>query len=534
MSKSQRLRLLLKYGYFPVELPPPFHTSTFAKYRRSIAASWKAISNSYPSTVYENYSIPRTTRLRRSLAIVNPVAQLFLSKTISDNWIVIRRHLKGRSFSCEVPEIRLTRNRAVATPDFPLATLRKLEIYSRYDHALLADISRFYGTLYTHAIPWALHDKAWSKANLQKTTFKSSLGNRLDKAIRKCQDNQSVGIPIGPDTSRIISELIAVSIDNEVQEALKANGDQGFRQIDDWCIGFDNLGDAENAVAALSGACRKFELELNSEKTHITHVTDNLDSLWPDELGKFSFGVSPKPQAQSLEHYFARAFHHASQNPHHNVLDFAIKRTWSIEIKEENWRRYEMYLLRAGRVSSMTLPTIVRTLATYSDRNLLVDAKNIAKLMRDVIVKHAPLGHHAEVSWAIFLAKVMNVKLDRKSVLEIAKINSSVCALLALELETLGLVTGKLDKRYWKHSMTSDGLRSNMWLLAYEAEVKGWVAKKGRGYVTADPYFSALLDKGVSFYDPQQGINTIPRIRPKGSHVFAYDDALHSSVGFGR
>jgi hypothetical protein len=34
---------------------------------------------------------------------------------------------------------------------------------------LISDVSQFYPTLYTHAIPWALHGKAYAKANFPNT-----------------------------------------------------------------------------------------------------------------------------------------------------------------------------------------------------------------------------------------------------------------------------------------------------------------------------------------------------------------------------
>jgi hypothetical protein len=98
-------------------------------------------------------------------------------------------------------------------------------------------------------------------------SFNTSLGNRLDVAVRKGQDNQTLGIPVGPDTSRILAEIIGVSIDQYVRENLGIDQTRAFRNIDDWYIGFDNAGEAEDAIATLATGCRMFELELNADKT---------------------------------------------------------------------------------------------------------------------------------------------------------------------------------------------------------------------------------------------------------------------------
>ena len=365
MTKSTRLKALLANGYFPDELPPPFHTADLAKYRQSITKQWDALPGPYPKTIQENYSIPKITRIRRNLAIVNPIAQVNLCKLIADNWVPIRKHLKKRNYSQETPLIELTSGRAVPPPDFTLMAAKHAEISSFFDYALVSDISRFYGTLYTHAIPWALHGKDWCKTNLNKQVFRNSLGNRIDKAIRKGQDDQSVGIPVGPDTSRIISELVNVSIDEIIQRNLKLKGQQAFRQIDDWFIGFDTRGDAERAIAALASACHQYEMELNADKTDIYHASSEAQNLWPEELKMFPLETQRARQKQLIEHYFAKVFQFAKEFPNHNVLEFAVKRTRSLRLKQENWPTYEMQLIRAGRSNSVVIPTIVHLLASY-------------------------------------------------------------------------------------------------------------------------------------------------------------------------
>jgi hypothetical protein len=66
---------------------------------------------------------------------------------------------------------------------------------------LAADISEFYHSIYTHSISWALHTKLFAKSN-QKAKV---VGNLLDKATQNGQHGQTVGIPIGPDTSLVAS-----------------------------------------------------------------------------------------------------------------------------------------------------------------------------------------------------------------------------------------------------------------------------------------------------------------------------------------
>lgn len=121
MKKTDRFKCLLEMGYFPEELPPSFNTLNIAKYRESIFKEWSSVAEEYPKTTHEIYSIPRINRLRRNLAIVNPIAQLHLSRIISHHWIDIRKHLKTSKYSIEIPEIEKGGSRAVTPPGLCLS-----------------------------------------------------------------------------------------------------------------------------------------------------------------------------------------------------------------------------------------------------------------------------------------------------------------------------------------------------------------------------------------------------------------------------
>jgi hypothetical protein len=434
VRKSERLRALLAMGYFPEALPPPFITVQLARYRESVFKTWSSLPhNDYPKTSQEIYSIPTAKRIRRNLSIVNPIAQLHISKLISDNWSAISKHLQQSKYIISMPQFEPERGRAIPLPPFELVHLRRGEISAAFEHALVSDISRFYGTLYTHAIPWALHGKLWCKTNLNKVPYDASLGAKLDKAVRKGQDNQTLGIPVGPDTSRVVAEIVGVAIDCRVQGALKLNSSRGFRHIDDWYIGFDSAGEAEDAIATLATACRDYELELNADKTLTLHASSSVQRVWSTELREHRFSADARRQARSLEHYFIKAFEFATMNPTANVLDYAVKRTRNVEVKRENWRGYETFLLKAARSNATVIPAVVEILVSYNHTGYEIDRIRIAKLVVDLIRRNAPPAHHAEVAWALFLAKALRISIPRNASKAVSQLESSVCGLLALK-----------------------------------------------------------------------------------------------------
>lgn len=75
--------------------------------------------------------------------------------------------------------------------------------------------------------------------------------------------------------------------------------------------------------------------------------------------------------------------------------------------------------------------------------------------------------------------------------------------MLALDAESKGLVPSGLQKAKWQSRMATSELFEEQWLLAYGANVKGWLPSVGGGdHVAADPLFSYLKRIGVEFYFP--------------------------------
>jgi len=517
MSKSERLKALLEAGYFPEELPPAFTTTDFARYRNSVGKAWAALPNypGYPKTSPERLSIPKVTDWRRELAIVNPIAQFHVAKLIADNWRAIRKHLKSCSFGVEDIEIKSGQERAVSSPDFRLVALRHAEISAIHNHALIADISRFYGTLYTHAIPWALHTKGWAKTNLNNAVYNASLGAKLDKSVRKGQDNQTIGIPVGPDTSRVIAEIVAVAIDARVQAELSLSPESIVRNVDDWHIGFDTAGQAEEAIAVLSAAARDYELEIHPEKTKVINAATEVQSVWPTALRQSQITSEFSNQSKKIDHYFAQAFQFSAENQKSNVLKFAINLLRSVDILKVNWPQFETYLLKAARSNPTTIPMVVHLLALYNAKGYPLQKPRIAKLIKDTIAKCAPTGGHYEIAWTLFLAKMLGIMLPADWVKPVTSLESSVCALVLLDLRQMGLISGNIDVSLWTQAMTEDGLESNLWLVAYEADLKGWLSPPAAGFVQRHPYFAELRQRKISFYDESRRLKNVRRSKPK-------------------
>ena len=218
--------------------------------------------------------------------------------------------------------------------------------------------------------------------------------------------------------------------------------------------------------------------------------------------------------ARGLQHYFIKAFQFAHDFPNDNVLDFAVKRTRGFRVQERNWAIYESFLLKAARANTTVIPAVVQILVSYNYYGYELGRDRIGKLIEDLISKNAPLAHHAEVAWALFLAKGLRIRISKKATRAVSGLENAICALLMLDLRARELVQA-LDTGLWEMSTTGQGLLSHMWLLAYEADLKGWLRGSAINFVTDDKYFGILKKRRISFYDEVKNVVDIKREKPR-------------------
>ena len=497
---STPLSNILARGYFPKELPPPFNTSSFGVFADTASATvlnldtTKKGLKSNLTTRPSIHNLARSGTLRRKLTIPNPINQYQVARAVTEGWVELKSACVGSPISLTTPRYLKHGLRALnprrAFDVIPLARARS-RTASRY--LLTTDLSQFYPSIYTHSIPWALHSKSVAK---EKQTDYTLLGNVLDLAIRNGQDKQTIGIPIGPDTSLVIAEIILSSVD------LKLTGQitkRGFRYIDDIGCGFRTVAEAEDALGQLQHFTGDLQLQLNPRKTRITELPSELEADWVPHLRLFSFRAHANAQQTDLLSYFGRAFELAAIHREEAILRYAVQRLRSVSVLEKNWALYESLLLQCLSVEPGTAPAVIGELYKYH-LSMPLDKARVTESLQQLIEDHAPLHHGSEVVWALWGAICLDCKLDPK-VVEKSLLTSDPCvALCALHAISKGLVLGSINTKGLEAMMHEGGLVEDHWLLVYEANVKGWLPNLHRkDFVAAHKQFGPMKAAGVSF-----------------------------------
>lgn len=489
---------LLTRGYFPDRVIPPVNSMslslafrdmlTFAlpKVKENISKTGDGIRRSRPVS----HSVPKRKHLRRTLSIPNPLVQCILSAEVAACWSHLSPFCAQSPLSLSIPTLSADRAVESSVPLNNQATIRaQRSVGARY--LLKTDIASFYPSIYTHSIPWALHTKPKARADKKYALY----GNRLDLWMRESQDKQTGGIPIGPDTSFIAGEVIGTAIDLLLLSKMPKLS--GTRSIDDYFLYFATLSDAERCIAALHEVGREFELDINDAKTEIVLLPETLEPRWKSELRTLSIRDTPGSQSFDLLTLFDRAFEFSKQFPSDSVLTYAAKQALGADIAAENWRLCEALLLRAALAEPTMLSVLGDIYTKYA--HFHDDSGPLSTLIHSICSYHAPLQQGNEVAWALWLARERNISISKHVADRVVKLDDDVVALVALELNQLGLFDASGFAK-WRTHMNAAGLYEDHWLLAYEAWDQGWLTPGSHDYIGNDEFFSILRSHGVRFY----------------------------------
>jgi hypothetical protein len=131
------------------------------------------------------------------------------------------------------------------------------------------DVLRCFDTIYTHSITWALKNKSFAKKNIVPNTF----GAIFDRLMQTTNYNETAGIVIGSEVSRIFSEIIFQKIDQNVNSRLAdlghLEGEQYTvrRYVDDIFVFAISEEIAKDIFLVIADALKEYKLSINENKT---------------------------------------------------------------------------------------------------------------------------------------------------------------------------------------------------------------------------------------------------------------------------
>jgi hypothetical protein len=481
---------LLKLGFLPKELPPPFTSCDFAEYIEVSGPIDPAPTHGRKGLITRPavHNLARPGGERRPLHLPNPFSYYILSVLLEQGWSRLQKHFQKSRYSTSAPISDPSGSRALKRQlEGRELAFRRAEVRGGARYVLRTDISRFYGSIYTHSIPWALDGKTTAKKSRE-----GGLANNLDKALRNLQDGQTLGIPVGPDASLVIAEIVACSVDRELQ----AKGLTGMRFMDDYEIGFLSRSEAEAGLAVVEEVLSDFELAINPRKTSILRLPIELDRKWVAEIQTYQFKEAPATSFELVE-YFNRVFELKSLYPSDAVISYAVARLRSVEVGD--LELLQNLICQCALAEPGAMEPVV-TLMQEKVEGQFSDA--LDRLIASIISFHAPLSHGSEVAWALWAALWFEQSIPSSVAKSLKGNRDPVVAVLSLHAKERGLIKKDVSFADW-FTIDEMSLYNSQWLLAYEGDRRGWFPSSKSKFVDADPNFCSLKSADVSFFDPE-------------------------------
>ena len=556
-TKSERLKRLVSHGYFAPELPPCFVSRDLAKNRRSILAGIDALplttrkAPNHHAFISEPawFYFPQFGKEDRRHGVPNPIAHLLLSSThvgcnalwhctnttervLADNYVDLRRKAQASKLSLSPPIFDWSGSRALMRPTVELRDDLRVNLSSRREEYVEADVQAFFHSIYTHAIAWAIHGKEFAKQNRKPVHY----GNLIDLLCRNAQDGQTIGLPVGPDTSRLVAEVLISAIDAHVQQRLGIGVRDASRYIDDYTLSSPDGASGEELLAALRQSAAAFELELNSAKSAIHSTSRRQATGWQQAARAHlpsASSSSGRVETTALQHFLYQLGRICLSHPDINVERFGYQHARSAFVNADNWIPLQFSLINAYRRNSSLVSLLVELCllrqAAYRD----VQLDTLTEFINNRVPILARANRTGEVIWLLFLAIRLGLTVTARGLTALFSIENALVALLVVYLDARGLVQGSVDRTLWDRSLRPEGLRSSMWLYAYEAVTNELVPDADDDFISQDSYFGLLRVKRVQFLDISRGYDsistTLRRLRDENEHLRRMREAVHDN-----
>ncbi|WP_419797307.1 MAG: antiviral reverse transcriptase Drt3b [Terasakiella sp.] len=310
IKKNDHFRVLLT-ELLPYELPFQFTNSKFYNFakdeeNKALIKKW---AGDYSFTVPLEYKIPKGLEGGRQMGVMHPITQIqfvdfykkyddliihFCSRSpfsiraphkIADSFYLKDDENAGDEVPEELSSPKVTTVNAensekiartyFAYKDFSLLHRffthpifqrleKKFPLYKR------VDVSKCFYSIYTHSIAWAATNKEFAKSQIKSN--QSVFETEFDKLMRLSNYNETNGIIVGPEISRIFSEVIFQKIDLQVfdrlkTEKLKHKTDYDIkRYMDDFYIFAKDERTISFITEVISEEIYSYKLHLNESK----------------------------------------------------------------------------------------------------------------------------------------------------------------------------------------------------------------------------------------------------------------------------
>ncbi|MFC2071088.1 antiviral reverse transcriptase Drt4, partial [Chloroflexota bacterium] len=425
----------------------------------------------YYSTRYNN--VPRL------LSIPHPKPYCELCLAIYNNWNQIK-HICDNSNSIIVP--RQHSDKRIIIMDYENSSQRHDRYYKlAFGKKFLvkSDISNFYPSLYSHAIPWALVGKSTSKQN----RFDSSKWyNILDTRFRTCVRNETNGVPIGPATSNIASEIILERIDRDLKDQFTY-----IRFIDDYTVYCTKHSDAEDFIKTLSRKLIDYGFNLNINKTEIIELPQAIEQEWVNEIKKVIPSDDKIEKSHVVSHVLDSALILQKDNPDGSILKYAAKSLVN-KLTSTSLRDFVNYVIELCFYHPILIPILNKPLEDIYK----IGSEDYKRELLLLLEKSIEYRRSDSIAWLLYYLRKYHKNIPTKIARSVIETGDCIALTILTNYPRHRNEVVEFAKNLDK---TDPHMLDNYWLLLYQLYFKKLIPNPYKN----DNTFKILRSNKVSF-----------------------------------
>lgn len=469
MALPRSYRALVGQGYLPKELPPAFTSETMRRYIPSnpVTIGTKPLHLAKSEQAPYTFSIP-AVQARRRLEIPSPAAFSRLAYLMAQNWREIGKLLDRSKISLSRPVLnRNSSGRALVDRHDPTQQrIIRLRQSRRGTVTTHLDTSNFYGSIYTHAVDWAVRGKAAAKLN----RVDNSLGRLLDFCLQQSRDGQTAGIAIGPETSRIISEIVMAAVDEELVASLPWVVKCSVRYIDDVTLYADGPLKSLEFVTAYLSHLSRYELTLNDHKTRELSHVEPPDPHWRAQTLRAIRDMAATRRPAGIISIISSVLDIARVAGSPAPLRYFLSSTPKRALTANNWLAFQDFLTIAIRSDGITLAHAHQFLVRAKDQGFLGQFRDLETNLYQLIDHHISVGNEFEVAAAINILTDIGTVVETTLAERAGELESDLVDLLLLEASAKAKRLKGVKNAVLDRGSDVGAFSAGHWMLAYEVQ----------------------------------------------------------------
>lgn len=509
-SKNLISRILEHEGLFCEHIPYCFSTKVLGNKYFIIKDELAKIST-YPSFPL-SFTMSKNSLLRRTISVPNLISYIQLLSVYEENWTeLIKKAVSDNSeskFNLLVPFSYNT--------NFKNSIRTRNNKFVGYKVKLNIDISNCFDSIYTHSVSWALvgkenAKKIFNKAHDMDVALEPvyQIGEKIDKATRKLNGDQTNGIMTGPYSSYLFAEIVLAEIDRKLVDA-----DFAFtRYVDDYGFYFYSKSDAEAKIQVIAGIFREYNLSINSSKIKIeSYPYDLLDD----------FGAIFEDDIKNNNLY---AVLHKALGLYKQEKKGAIKYAFKMLLAKGDMSCLDQTVLNMVLGIVINIPEVsslgIQLLEKTTDRQFLMKSE---KRINQLLNRELQEGHDHESMWLLYLLTKMELPIDADNLKLAIKTENDLLIIMCLDSIQSNPCNiyqhNEKHRNYFKdiqsivscfkeeiamisNLIKNEDYTSSHWLLAYEVAFNNFrLGNNIKIYESKNRNFYKILSKNsISFYN---------------------------------